>query len=97
MPEQRPGNSPVRRQAGHWEVLIVDENCWCRCETEEHARLISRAPVLRYDALEEQKTDADFILELEELAEVFKKYGKNYASRDFANRALILRKRSHET
>jgi hypothetical protein len=49
---QKPDPFPVRKVGDRpWEVLIVENDCWLACESEDDARVIAAAPVYEYESL----------------------------------------------
>ena len=92
----KPGPFPVRelRNLG-FEVYILDENRWLRCETGEDARILSRRPVLEYESLERERSGSAFADELARLSATMRKYNMGFGSRFFGRRADEVRKVSH--
>jgi hypothetical protein len=82
-----------RRQIddGDWEVLVVPEDKWIPCASEEEARILARAPVLRDESLQRSRSGSAFAQELEELADVLETHGMGAGSRFFRQRASEVR------
>ena len=73
--DQAPPPFSVRKLTNkNWEVLIVPDDHWLSCDSEEDARLISRGRVCEHDFIYEIRKDLNFADELEQLANLFKKY-----------------------
>jgi len=72
--EAKPRPLPTRHVAGQgWEVLIVQNDRWLQCDTEQDAQAIAASSVLEYECLAERRQDIAFADQLEETARVFKK------------------------
>ena len=91
----KPDPLPVRKVGdGSWEVLLVSDNQWLSCESEDDVLLISVAPVYEYESLERMRSGAEFANELDRLANVLEKYRIGFGSRFFRRRAEEARKQS---
>lgn len=91
----KPEQLPVRKVGdGPWEVLIISNDRWLPCESEDDARLIAAAPVYEYEALERIRYGPDFADELDRLANVLEDYRIGFGSRFFRRRAEEARKQS---
>jgi hypothetical protein len=87
-----PSRWPVRKVGqADWEVLVVPEGRWVSCASEEEARLLAKAPVLKSETLERLRAGTGFAGELERLAEVLAGHGMGVASRFFRRRAAEVR------
>lgn len=91
MDNNSPVRFPVRKLGSQWEVLIVDENRWLPCRTENDARKISRAPILYHASLERTRRGPKFALELEEVADALFKYRIEFGSVFFRRCAELAR------
>ena len=76
---------------GDWEVLVVPEDKWIPCASEEEARMLSKAPILKNESLERSRCGSDFAEELEQLAVVLLAHGMRAGSRFFKRRAAEVR------
>ena len=62
-----------RNPDGKWQVLIAADY-WLTCSSESDAKLLARGPICEHDFIYEIRNDLDFADELEQLADLFKKY-----------------------
>lgn len=85
---------PVREREGVYEVLIVPEDMWLPCQTEQDARAIAAASLLEDDSLSGRRTGKEFASELDETANALEKYGISFGSRSFRRRAAEARMKS---
>ena len=89
---EKPDPLPVRKVAdGRWEVLIVSDDRWLPCNSEDDARVIAAAPVYEYESLERTRSGSEFANELDHLADVFEKYRMGFGSKFFRDRAEAAR------
>lgn len=89
----KPNPLAVRKVGdGAWEVLIVTNDRWLPCESEDDARVIANAPVYEYESLERIRSGSQFAIELDRLADVLEKYRIGFGSRFFRRRAEEARK-----
>ena len=87
MPD-KPDPLPVRKVGdGPWEVLIVSNDRWLPCDSEDDARVIAAAPVYEYESLERTRSGSQFANELDRLADVLENYRIGFGSRFFRRRA----------
>ena len=86
--DEKPRPLPVRKVGdGPWEILIVGNDRWLQCDSEQHARTIAKAPVYEYEALERLRSGVSFAADLGELADVMERYRFGFGSRFFRRRA----------
>ena len=78
-----PKRFAVRQLANKWEVLIVPNDMWLTCDTEEDTRTVASAPVLEFECLTMTRRGEQFVQELESVASVFEKYQMAFGSRFF--------------
>jgi hypothetical protein len=84
----KPDPFPVRKVAvGKWEVLITQDDRWHSCISEEHARLISLAPLYEHECTNRIRSGLDFANELEQLANAFEKNGLRFGAGFFRDSA----------
>lgn len=94
LPPSTPMPFPVREMSGHgWQVLVLPEDNWLPCESQEDAQAIAAAPVLEYQSLERTRSGSEFAAELERTAAALAKYGIGFGSRFFQRRADEARNR----
>ena len=89
-----PDRYPVRGVApGGWQVLVVPEGRWVRCQSEGDARAIARSPVLEHEALLGLGSGEDLALRLDDTSQVLARHGLGRASRFLARLAKGVRER----
>ena len=83
---------PVRQRNGEtWEVLLVDNDCWVKCETESDARKIARVRLYEHESLQRTRDGIAFAEELEQLADALERCRIGFGSRFFRRRAEEVR------
>jgi hypothetical protein len=71
---QAPNSLQVQQNPdGKWQVLIAADY-WLTCASESDAKLLAHGPIDEHDFIYEIRNDLDFANELEQLADLFKKY-----------------------
>jgi hypothetical protein len=89
---KKPKRFPTRKHSANgWQVFVVDEDEWVDVESKEEAMLFAQSPVLRYEALEEEKSGAAFARKLSATATVLRKYRRDWLARWFQSRAKLAR------
>ena len=89
---QLPDPFPVRQIAGRWEVLLVPEDLWLSCSSEDDARAIAAAPILEYESFEYARSGLSFADELDRTSSVLSRYRIGFGSRFFKHRADEVRR-----
>jgi hypothetical protein len=72
---------------GPWEVLVVSNDRWLACESEDDARILAEAPVYEYESLERIRSGAQFANELDRLANALERHRMGFGARFFRRRA----------
>jgi hypothetical protein len=81
----------MREREGHWEVLISEYDNWLSCDSEDDARAIAATPVLKDEALAQERRDPQFVSELERTADALARYRLGFDSRFLRRYAEKLR------
>lgn len=82
---------PLRQaNGGEWEVKDASGN-WIKCETEEDAKILSNAPIVREASYKTTFPNKTLAARLEKTAEKMEQYNMLSTSRLFRKRAKLAR------
>jgi len=87
---QPPQRLSVRELKGTWQVLIVANDTWLDCRSEQQARTIGEAPVLELKALSGETGEA-LAQQLDATADAFERNSMGFGARFFRHSAGIAR------
>ena len=89
--DNAPDRFPVRQLEGVWRVLIVEEDMWLDCDSEDDARTIAKAPIYWEECACQRRSDAEFAEELEMASVVMARHRLGHLARKLKGRADDIR------